>query len=37
MQHFDGELRKLDKLSITNIKEYAEMVDAEYQLIRGRV
>ena len=33
MQHFDGELRDLDKLSIENIQEYAKMVGAEYQLI----
>lgn len=36
MQHFDGELRPLDELSIANIKEYAKMVGAEYQLIRGK-
>ena len=36
MQHFDGELRDLDKLSIENIQEYAKMVGAEYQLIRGK-
>jgi len=36
MQHFDGELRPLDELSITNIQEYAKMVGAEYQLIRGK-
>ena len=36
IQHFDGELRDLDKLSIKNIQEYAEMVGAEYQLIRGK-
>lgn len=35
-QHFDGELRDLDKLSIENIQEYAKMVNAEYQLIRGK-
>ena len=36
MQHFDGKLRDLDKLSIKNIQEYAEMVGAEYRLIRGK-
>jgi len=36
MQHFDGELRQLDKLSMANIQEYAELVGAEYQLIRGK-
>lgn len=36
LQHFDGELRELDKLSMANIQEYAEMVGAEYRLITGR-
>lgn len=36
LQHFDGELRPLDKLSIENIKTYAEKVGAEYKLITGR-
>ncbi len=36
MQHFDGDLRELDKLSIENIKKYAKMVGAEYKLIRGK-
>lgn len=36
LQHFDGELRPLDKLSIENIKEYAKMVGAEYRLITGK-
>lgn len=36
LQHFDGDLRELDKLSIENIKKYAKMVGAEYQLIRGK-
>ena len=36
LQHFDGELRELDKLSIKNIQGYAEMVGAEYQLVRGK-
>ena len=36
MQHFDGELRPLDELSIANIQKYAKMVGAEYQLIRGK-
>ena len=30
LQHFDGELRELDKLSIDNIRNYADMVGAEY-------
>ena len=36
LQHFDGELRELDKLSMENIKDYAEMVGADYQLVKGR-
>ena len=36
LQHFDGELRELDKLSIENIQKYAELVGAKYQLIRGK-
>ena len=36
LQHFDGELRELDELSMGNIKDYAEMVGADYQLVKGR-
>lgn len=36
LQHFDGDLRELDKLSIENIKKYADLVGAEYRLIRGK-
>jgi len=36
LQHFDGELRELDKLSMANIQEYAQMVGAEYRLITGK-
>lgn len=36
LQHFDGELRPLDLLSIDNISKYANMVGAEYQLVRGK-
>ena len=36
LQHFDGKLRELDKLSMANIQEYAELVGAEYRLIEGR-
>jgi hypothetical protein len=36
LQHFDGELRELDKLSIANIKNYADMIDADYELITGK-
>jgi hypothetical protein len=36
LQHFDGELRPLDKLSIENIKQYAKFVNADYQLVIGK-
>jgi hypothetical protein len=36
LQHFDGELRELDKLSIANIQEYARLVNADYKLITGK-
>lgn len=36
LQHFDGNLRELDKLSIENIKNYSIHVGAEYQLITGK-
>ena len=36
LQHFDGNLRDLDKLSITNISSYAEMIGADYELITGK-
>lgn len=36
LQHFDGELRPLDKLSIENIQRYADMVGAKYKLVLGR-
>jgi len=36
LQHFDGELRELDKLSIDNIKQYADKIGADYELIRGK-
>ena len=36
LQHFDGNLRELDHLSIENIKQYAKMVGAEYKLITGK-
>ena len=36
LQHFVGELRELDKLSNDNIRNYADMVGAEYQLITGK-
>ena len=36
LQHFDGELRPLDKLSMENMKMYALEHDAEYKLITGK-
>lgn len=36
LQHFDGDLRELDKLSIENITKYADMVGADYELVRGK-
>ena len=36
LQHMDGDLRELDKLSIANIKEYANLVGADYKLITGK-
>jgi hypothetical protein len=36
LQHFDGELRELDKLSMENIKQYASTIGADYQLISGK-
>ena len=36
LQHFDGELRELDRLSIMNIQAYAEMVGADYRLVTGK-
>ena len=36
LQHFDGELRELDKLSMANIQQYAKQHGAEYRLITGK-
>tara|TARA_Y100001972_G_C7628401_1_gene315337 strand:- start:394 stop:1059 length:666 start_codon:yes stop_codon:yes gene_type:complete len=36
LQHFNGKLRELDKLSIENIKSYASMIGAEYKLVTGK-
>jgi len=36
LQHFDGELRELDRLSIDNIRQYADRIGADYELIRGK-
>lgn len=35
LQHFNGELRELDKFSIIDMMRYASMIGAEYKLIRG--
>lgn len=37
LQHFTGKLRDLDKLSISNIKKYAEVIGAEYRFLSGQV
>jgi len=36
LQHFDGNLRPLDNLSIANMTTYAGKIGAEYKLIRGK-
>ena len=36
LQHFNGELRELDKLSVENIKKYAERINVDYQLVTGK-
>jgi len=36
LQHFDGDLRPLDEKSVENIMAYADMVGADYRLIRGK-
>lgn len=36
LQHFDGDLRPLDKLSMANMQEYAKMVGADYKLVTGK-
>lgn len=36
LQHFDGDLRPLDEKSVENIMAYADMVGAEYRLVRGK-
>ena len=36
LQHFDGDLRPLDELSVENISAYAKMIGAEYRLIKGK-
>jgi len=36
LQHYDGPLSEMAKLSSANIQKYAERIGAEYKLIRGR-
>jgi hypothetical protein len=36
LQHMDGKLRELDKLSVENMQRYAEFVKADYELVRDR-
>lgn len=36
LQHFDGDLRPLDLLSIDNISNYAKTIGVEYRLVQGR-
>ena len=36
LQHFDGDLRPLDYESQWNIMDYADMINADYKLIRGK-
>ena len=36
LQHMDGDLRPLDKLSMQNMAQYAKMVGAEYELVIGK-
>jgi len=36
LQHWDGELNDLAKASVKNIKQYAEQVGAEYELVTGK-
>ena len=36
LQHFNGDLRELDKLSLKNIQSYAEQIGSEYKLVEGK-
>jgi hypothetical protein len=36
LQHFNGDLRVLDKFSMENIKQYADQIGADYQLMQGK-
>ena len=35
LQHFDGDLRPLDYASMANMKAYAKMVGADYELVKA--
>lgn len=37
LQHWNGNLRELEKLSMENIQRYAEFCGAEYKLLRGLI
>jgi len=37
LQHFTGKLRTLDKLSVENIKAYAERIGVDYSFVEGQV
>lgn len=36
LQHYDGELGTLEKLSVENIKTYAKYIGADYKLVLGK-
>jgi hypothetical protein len=36
LQHYDGELGELEKLSIANIQKYAKYIGVEYRFIEGK-
>ena len=36
LQHWDGDLNELTELSVDNIRSYASMIGADYELIRGK-
>lgn len=36
LQHYDGPLSDIAKLSVSNIEKYAKQIGAEYKLIRGK-
>lgn len=35
LQHFDGELRELERLSMENVSAYAKRIGAVYELVKG--